>query len=93
MYACQNVSLRNTIWGDLDRMCIDSPWMLIDDFNCVLKAEERSSDSRASSNFVEWVDRCGLIDLGNFGPRFTWQHGVSASTRRAVRLDKILSKY
>lgn len=52
--------------------------------------EERSSGSGASSSFVEWVDRKGLIDLGFSGPILTWSHGTSLKTRKSARLDRAL---
>lgn len=33
------------------------------------------------------MERKGLINLGYSGPRFTWQHGVNALTRKVARLD------
>lgn len=60
------------------------------DFNCVLKTDERHSDSGVSSSFVEWVERKGLIDLGYVGPKFKWSHRVESETRRAARLDRSL---
>lgn len=91
VYASPKASRRNMIWGVLDRMCVEKPWILIGDFNCVLKVVERSSKSGPSSSFVEWVDRRGLIVLGYSSPKYTWQHGISSHTRWEARLDRTLS--
>lgn len=57
--------------GRLNELCIEAPWLLVGDFNYVLRAEERSSDGGALSSFMEWVGSKGLIDLGYVGPKFT----------------------
>lgn len=90
VYANPHASGRMGLWDDLDKITVMNPWALIGDFNCVLKNDERNSNSGASSNFMEWVERKGLIDLGYSGPRFTWQHSVNASSRKASRLDRAL---
>lgn len=70
--VCANphASGRKGLWEDLDKINVTSPWVLIGDLNCVLKDDERNSSSGASSCFVEWVERKGLIALGYSGPRF-----------------------
>lgn len=62
--------------------------MLLADFKCAVKAEERNSKSGASSGFVEWVNQRGLIDLGFSGPRYTWNHEMDIQTRRFARLGR-----
>lgn len=59
-------------------------------FNCVLKYEERSSNSGASSCFQSWVGEKGLIDAGYIGNKYTWKHGLSPETRKEARLDRAL---
>lgn len=78
------------IWNSLDSMVTTRPWMIIRDFNCVLEREEHSLGVGESSNFMEWVERRGLIDLGYTGPKFTWKHGSNEASRRATRLDRSL---
>lgn len=90
VYANPHAMGRRGLWEDLNQIIVESPWALIGDFNCVLKDDERNSDSGVSSSFVEWVERKGLIDLGYSGQRFTWQHGTNVSTRKATRLDRAL---
>lgn len=63
---------------------------LIDDFNYVLKEEERISNSEASSSFQNWVEYSGLLDVGFSSNRFTWSHGMTMESRKAARLDRAL---
>lgn len=87
IYANPNATERKHIWGKLDELRIKAPWILIGDFNCVLKDEERSSGRGASSSFQAWVRQQGLVDLEYDGAAFTWSHGTSIQTRRAACLD------
>lgn len=72
---------------------METPWHILDDFNCVLNDEERSSKRGASSNFQSWISRNGLMDLGYEGAAYTWNHGVNKKTRRSAHLDRALCDY
>lgn len=61
--------------------------MMIGDFNCVLRGDERSLGVGVSSTFIDYVEHWGHIDLGFFGSLFTWHYGTSMETRRAAVLD------
>lgn len=63
MQALMLATMRRATWGKLDGMHIEDVWALVGDFNCVLRPEERSLISGASTSFVEWVDRRGLLDM------------------------------
>lgn len=90
VYANPHSNARRLIWERLDALEVRKLWVLIGDFNCVLKDEERSSGLGASSALVSWVRRNCLIDLGYGGNRYTWRYGVSKETRKAARLDGAL---
>lgn len=90
VYASPNTSRRRGFWSKLVMISFDNPWALIEDINCVLKAEERSTDSGASTSFAEWVDHTGHINLGYFGSKYTWNYGVLMQTRKLARLDRAL---
>lgn len=66
---------------------MEDAWVLVGDFNCVLKADEWSSGVGVSTSFIDWEDRRGLIDHGYSGQPFTLNYGSSLETRRAARLD------
>ena len=57
-------------------MTISLPWVLIGDFNDMISEDKKLgvlpvNRSRISA-FRNCIDKCGLIDLGFHGPRFTW---------------------
>ena len=45
---------------------------------------------RRCERFQQWIDNNGLIDLGFYGPKFTWARGGSRPTRKEARLDRAL---
>lgn len=90
IYASPQASSRNLLWSALDQLPLADAWVLLGDFNCVLRGDERSSGVGVSSQFVDWVEQRRLIDLGFSGPTFTWNYGTSMSTRRAARLDRVV---
>lgn len=52
IYASSCTSIRKLIWGMLDEMKIEYPWLIIGDFNGVLRGEERSFGQGVSNCFV-----------------------------------------
>lgn len=72
----------------LDEINIEGAWALTGNLNCVLKPEERTFNSGASSSFAELVDRRGLIDQGFSRPRFTWNYGTDVQMMRSARLEE-----
>lgn len=90
VYASPKAHIRKLLWPELDALHTGDLWMLMGDFNCVLKCEERNTGSGVSESFAKWVTQRGLIDLGYSGQKFTWCHGGSIGTRRAARLDRSL---
>lgn len=59
IYASPNATKRRRLWPKLQ---VDAPWLLLGDFNCVLRDEERSSQKGASTILggSERIDRFGI---------------------------------
>lgn len=73
-YCClceSPIEYASTTVGGFGSVVTDEAWVLIGDFNCVLRGEERSSRRGVSSTFVDWVERRALVDIGFSGPLFT----------------------
>lgn len=43
IYASPKTTIQNHLWVSLEEMWIKGPWMLVGDFNCVLRSGERNS--------------------------------------------------
>lgn len=55
IYVSPSLSIKRNFWKKLDKIEVRQLWALVGDFNCVLLDDERSSSSRASSCFQNWV--------------------------------------
>lgn len=56
IYASPITHVRRHIWGLLYLKILTRPWVIIGNFNCVLKGEEQSSGAGVTSSFDEWVE-------------------------------------
>lgn len=88
VYASPRANERRDLWPKLDTPQSGERWLVIGDFNCVLKGEERNSGTGVLDSFVHWVGQRRLIDLGYTGQKYTWNHGGEAGSRRSARLDR-----
>jgi hypothetical protein len=56
----------------------EGPWIACGDFNEALFQHEHSGPRECSetqmNQFKDCLDECGLVDLGSFGPTFTWSN-------------------
>ena len=55
---------------------VSLPWVLLGDFNEMISEDEKMGGLPLNRNrifaFRNCMDKCGLMDLGFQGPRFTW---------------------
>lgn len=55
---------------------LENTWLVLRDFNEILKSREKWGGIPRQGESVEDVKRtvaqCNLLDLGLFGPKFTW---------------------
>lgn len=51
MYAIPQASSRRHLWSALGQLELSDAWMMVGNFNCVLKGEERSLYKEVSSSF------------------------------------------
>ena len=53
------------------------PWLCAGDFNELTRGDEKLGGNRSSHNqmqlFRDAIDKCGFIDLGYLGSKFTWR--------------------
>lgn len=91
VYTSPNASVRRHLCLTLNKMSIERPWLLMGDFNCILRGEEMSSGDGVSDSFASWVAERGLVDLGYTSHKFTWNHCVKFQNRCWAKLDRALS--
>jgi hypothetical protein len=68
------------LWADLRRWGVDSPWLLLGDFNSILSQEDKHNREPVStyetSDFRECWSDLGIADLNSTGSHFTWTNGT-----------------
>lgn len=52
VYASPCLSTHKFIWSAMDEIRIENPWLIIGNFNCVWRGEERNSGQGVYSYFV-----------------------------------------
>ncbi|XP_019190501.1 PREDICTED: uncharacterized protein LOC109184961 [Ipomoea nil] len=64
------------------------------DFNLVLNRDETGNYSSYSSHrisdFVNWIQEEGIIDMGFSGPKLTWVKGGNNDAFKGARLDRAM---
>ncbi|KAL4325308.1 hypothetical protein GQ457_11G022240 [Hibiscus cannabinus] len=72
---------RSALWGQLRALDpgLAHPWILGGDFSVICSSAERHGGSVRRSGvypqFCDFLFQYGLLDIGFYGPRFTWQRG------------------
>jgi len=96
VYASPHTQRREILWQELHQVATDCrlPWLLAGDFNETTSLDERNHGGpdmrRRCARFKHWIENNGLIDLGFWGPKFTWARGLSAHYKKEARLDRAL---
>ena len=99
IYASNDEYIRRELWSDILILSCSSvvagkAWLLIGDFNQVLKPEEHSCPptlnvDRQTREFQECVSDAALSDLNFIGPTFSWWNSQKANPI-GKKLDRIL---
>ena len=78
VYAPPQFNKRKPFWDCLQNLAMNISllWILLGDFNDMIFEEEKLGGLPVNRTriaaFRNCLDKCGLIDLGFYGPRFTW---------------------
>jgi hypothetical protein len=93
VYASPVCTVRPLLWDYLEDLShsVALPWLAIGDFNDILFPNEQKrgvfSFGKADT-FSRNVDKCGFIDLGSFGSKFTPQGHCRGGRFVQRRLDR-----
>ncbi|KAK9265469.1 hypothetical protein L1049_012595 [Liquidambar formosana] len=73
---------------------VGEPWAVISDFNEILSVHEKKGGNAGNSSrindFMEFIDRCNLIDIGHIGLPYTWYNKREGIDAIFERLDRVL---
>ena len=97
IYASPRRSERRILWDNLKVIASlhNLPWVMLGDFNDILSCDEKWGGNRPSNSrmfeFKNYLNACSMIDLGFFGPKFTWSNCHDVSSLIMERLDRALA--
>ncbi|XP_059306288.1 uncharacterized protein LOC132057690 [Lycium ferocissimum] len=96
VYAKCDERDREDLWDALNQMIPDDniPWLVGGDFNVILSEENKQGGLpvtvQETMDFAQWIQNCGLIDIGFIGSRYTWWNGRTQEACIFKRLDRML---
>ncbi|XP_021826248.1 uncharacterized protein LOC110767113 [Prunus avium] len=89
IYASPCGPKREKLWEYLDfvNSCHQLPWVLAGDFNEMLHVEDKLGGALSirHKGFKKWFDNHAMVDLGFYGPKYTW-----TNKRVFERLDRAI---
>lgn len=91
IYGFNSMISRRQLWSSISNFAINcsGPWILMGDFNCVMKESEKVNGRAVSSyDIKDFVDCCiisGLLDMPSAGCFYTWTNNSICS-----KLDRVL---
>jgi len=92
VYGFHSIVTRRSLWENLIRwgVTLSEPWLLMGDFNNILRQEERVCGADVShyqyKDFTDCCDDLGLSDLQFTGCHMTWTNGTVWS-----KLDRVMA--
>ncbi|XP_074305014.1 uncharacterized protein LOC141639943 [Silene latifolia] len=93
VYGFNKIEERAPLWNDLIRLTATDPWIVLGDFNNVLKADEKIGLPVKDAETVPFqyaIDNFGLQDLKSIRSFFTWNNKQPSSTRVFSRINRVL---
>ena len=91
LYGFHSIVNRRCLWENLENLSPDrdTPWILLGDFNGVLRPDERINGSLVSNyecrDLFDATSLLGLIDTSSTGGKYTWTNGSVWS-----KLDRVM---
>lgn len=95
IYASPRYAERNLLWKNLSTVAASHslPWILAGDFNEVLTREDklggRAVNIHRALKFKECLDKCRMINLGFFGPKYTESNKRPLTQLIQERIDRV----
>ncbi|XP_026455082.1 uncharacterized protein LOC113356225 [Papaver somniferum] len=92
VHASSDQVTRRALWNQLDMGAQRVPWLVVGDFNCVLRNEEKKGGAiprtTAVNEFSDWLDDNSLFEAESLGSKFTWSNRQSGVRRIISKLDR-----
>ncbi|XP_026433422.1 uncharacterized protein LOC113330830 [Papaver somniferum] len=82
------------LWQQLVMQDSITPWLVIGDFNCILRLNEKKGGleirSSVIGDFSDWMDDNNLFESDSLGSKFTWCNRQSGTSRIISMLDRAI---
>lgn len=79
VHASHNPVARNSLWKQLGLGTIPIPWLVVGDFNCILRLDEKKGGRIIKEVYMNAFRSCisdnGLVEAVSLGKKFTWSNG------------------
>ncbi|XP_026399736.1 uncharacterized protein LOC113295619 [Papaver somniferum] len=83
---------RRNFWRQLDMGAQQVQWLVIGDFNCILRNGEKKGGAtprtEVINEFSDWLDDNSLFEADALGSKFTWSNKQSGARRIICKLDR-----
>ncbi|XP_026399720.1 uncharacterized protein LOC113295603 [Papaver somniferum] len=98
VHASSVQTTRTNLWQQLNMGSQQVPWLVLGDFNCVLRNEEKKGGAtpRISvvNEFSDWIDDNSIFEAEALGCKFTWCNRQSGAHRIVRKLDHgVINEY
>ncbi|XP_026459833.1 uncharacterized protein LOC113360526 [Papaver somniferum] len=88
---------RRSLWQQLSVQDTTTPWLVMGDFNCILRLDEKKGglepSTSAINEFSDWMHDNNLFEADSLGTKFTWTNRKSGSDRIIRKLDITVINY
>ena len=97
MYASPRSTERYILWENLIKVADlhNKSWVITGDFNEPLLGEDKFGGRLVSISrpliFKDCLDKCNMVDLGFFGPRYTWTNRKDLNNLIQERIDRFFT--
>ncbi|XP_026448006.1 uncharacterized protein LOC113348446 [Papaver somniferum] len=86
--------IRRSLWQQLNLQDESIPWLVMGDFNCILRLDEKNGGleprTSAINEFSDWLDDNNLFEADSLGSKFTWTNSQSGTNRIISKLDRVV---
>ncbi|XP_026459126.1 uncharacterized protein LOC113359759 [Papaver somniferum] len=92
VHASYNAVSRKMLWSQLGLGSISIPWLVVGDFNCVLRLEEKKGGIPNKEvymiDFRSWISDNGLVEADAIGKKYTWSNCQKGRRRIVSKHDR-----
>lgn len=95
MVYARNTDERRELWGhlnSLEKICTDAPWLILDDFNCIGRRDERIGSDEVNAdamvNFNTCLEEMDMNEYPVTGCFFIWDNLRDKEDRIYSKIDR-----